>query len=146
LKLGNIRGTVEHYAKAVEGEAARLPFLPHGIIITFIIIHLYNLAHIFIVINQELKLHLTFEVKYFLETCKMRPPNVPWHKIDHNILKRIEGENANMSLARACFACNSMAKTKVCQKCRVARYCSVNCQVQTFTASIGFCFFLIIWL
>ncbi|KAJ3100736.1 hypothetical protein HDU97_001963 [Phlyctochytrium planicorne] len=109
--LKNVRLVVDHFAKALEAEAVRFPFLPA-------------------IINNDLKTRLTLEVKYALVIGGTHVRNSPWSKVPAKVLRMVEGEEPANSIAKECLACHALGRTRTCAGCLTARYCSTNCQVR----------------
>ncbi|KAJ3113877.1 hypothetical protein HDU96_002830 [Phlyctochytrium bullatum] len=108
--LKNVRLVVDHFAKALEAEAVRFPFLPP-------------------IINGDLKTRLTLEVKYALVIGGTHVRSTPWSKVPPKVLRMVEGDEPANSIAKECLACHALGRTRTCSGCLTARYCSTNCQV-----------------
>ncbi|KAJ3210435.1 hypothetical protein HDU67_005321 [Dinochytrium kinnereticum] len=108
--IKNVRLVVDHFAKALEAEAVRFPFLPQ-------------------IINGDLKTRLTLEVKYALVTGGTHVRSTPWSKVPSKVLRMVEGDEPANSIAKECLACHAVGRTKTCSGCLMARYCSTNCQI-----------------
>ncbi|KAJ3055060.1 hypothetical protein HK097_011623 [Rhizophlyctis rosea] len=109
LAMDNTRKMVDHFSHALHSEGVRLPFYPS-------------------IINMELKTRLTLEVKYTLCVGGDAVRRQPWSKIPKKVLQNVEGDEPQ-SIAKECLACGSVGKTRTCQGCMAARYCSTNCQI-----------------
>ncbi|KAJ3294013.1 hypothetical protein HDU76_006990 [Blyttiomyces sp. JEL0837] len=109
LALEKVRLVVDHFAKGLETEALRYPFFSP-------------------IINSELKSRLTLEVKYAIVTGSSHVRNIPWNRVEGKVLSMVEGDDM-ASVSRQCLACHTVGRTKTCAGCRVARYCSTNCQI-----------------
>ncbi|KAJ3417467.1 hypothetical protein HDV05_003331 [Chytridiales sp. JEL 0842] len=88
--LKNVKMMVDHFAKGLEAEAARLPFFPP-------------------IVNTELKAKLTLEVKYVLVSGSNDVRSGQWSSVDAKTLRFLDGDE-NASIARQCYGCKAVAQ------------------------------------
>ncbi|KAJ3136030.1 hypothetical protein HDU90_003432 [Geranomyces variabilis] len=111
LSLSHPDKLISHFSSGLEAESCRPHFLPP-------------------ILNADLKARLTLEVRYAVVTGRTHVRSLPWAALPLETMRMIEGElGAEGSITRECLACGSTRKTKTCAGCKIARYCSTNCQI-----------------